>query len=154
MFFQKSTAKKWLVIWDNEQHKHSSKGDLFQPTKESCLTFKTRNKKQARLQMGTSDFLVGMMQRHREVHEQTFLKYVRGVLGWRPWDRNSLEPTSPHPGQMLPCFILLNCLPFVTLEMRDCWYMETLDSLFQGTLIFMVGNVCLLSLVSKCSSAA
>lgn len=51
------------------------------PQKEGCLTFKTENKKQVRVQMGTNDFLVGMMQRRREAQEQTFLKYSERIAG-------------------------------------------------------------------------
>lgn len=94
--------------------------------KECCLAFETRNKKQVRVQMGTDGFIVGMMQRHREVHEQTFLKYserIDGVktLGWA-LSRTHLSPS--WSTVILPDSPSLNCLPFVTSERLSCCSME------------------------------
>lgn len=82
------------------------------PQKECCLAFETRNKEQVRAQMSPNGFVVGMMRRHREVHEQTFLKYSEKIdgmktLGWE-LSRTRLSP----PGQLLSCLILLLLIAF------------------------------------------
>lgn len=98
------------------------------PQKECCLAFETRNKKQVRVQMGTivGGFIVGMMQRHRKVREQTFLKYserIDGVktLGWA-LSRPHLSPS--WSTVILPHSPSLNCLPLVTSEMLSCCSVE------------------------------